>query len=90
MILYAVVSVVFVFDFIIYLNGYSFSGSYSDKVLGWLWLVFTTFIIIKFWKEKTTKKYFLSLLGGIFLSLLPMGIPFLGILYYFSTIGDFQ
>lgn len=90
MILYAVVSLVFAFDVIISFYGYSFSGYYSDKILNWVWLAFTVCIIIRFRKVKFSKIYFFSLLGIIFLSLLPMAIPFFGMMYYFFTIDVYQ
>ena len=37
-----------------------------------------------------TKIYFFSLLTLILLSILPMAIPFFGIVYSFSTIDDYQ
>ena len=37
-----------------------------------------------------TKVYFFSLLTLTLLSILPMAIPFFGIIYYFSTIDDYQ
>jgi hypothetical protein len=47
----------------------------------------TIFIIIRFWKKKVIKIYFGLLISGIILSILPMMIPFFGIVHYFSTIG---
>ena len=69
---------------------YSYFGYYTDKIVNWLWLVVTLIMIIRFWKTKTVKIYFFSLQSFLLLSILPMGIPFFGILYYFTTIGDYQ
>lgn len=88
--LYLLISVLFAFDVIISFYGYSFSGYYADKIINWIWLGFTIFIIVYFWKKKSVRIYFYSLLILIGLSILPMAIPFFGIVYYFSTIGDFQ
>jgi hypothetical protein len=69
---------------------YSYFGYYTDKIINWLWLVFTLIIINRFWKTKTIKIYFFSLLSFLLLSVLPMAIPFFGILFYFTTIDDYQ
>lgn len=84
---YLAVTLVFLFGIILSLNNYSFAGYYIDKVINWLWLLMTIFIIIRFWKKKVIKVYFGLLISGIILSILPMMIPFFGIIHYFSTIG---
>ncbi|MFS4432069.1 hypothetical protein [Chryseobacterium sp. S90] len=84
---YLAVTLVFLFGIISSLNNYSFAGYYIDKIINWLWLLMTIFIIIRFWKKKVIKVYFGLLISGIILSILPMMIPFFGIIHYFSTIG---
>lgn len=84
---YLAVTLVFLFGIILSLNNYSFAGYYIDKIINWLWLLMTIFIIIRFWKKKVIKIYFGLLISGIILSILPMMIPFFGIVHYFSTIG---
>ncbi|TZF92587.1 hypothetical protein FW781_21370 [Chryseobacterium panacisoli] len=84
---YLAVTLVFLFGFVLSLNNYSFAGYYIDKMINWLWLLMTIFIIIRFWKKKVIKVYFGLLISGIVLSILPMLIPFFGIIHYFSTIG---
>lgn len=69
---------------------YSYYGYWSDKIINWSWLVLTVTVILWFWRNKITRIYFFSLLTLITLSILPMGIPFFGILYNFSTIDDYQ
>jgi len=86
-ILYLAVTLIFLFGIVLSLNNYSFAGYYIDKIINWLWLLMTIFIMIRFWKKKVIKVYFGLLISGIILSILPMMIPFFGILHYFSTIG---
>ncbi|AZB08825.1 hypothetical protein EG344_08320 [Chryseobacterium sp. G0162] len=87
---YLVVTLILLSEIILNLNKYSYAGYYSDKIIGWLWLAMTVFIIIKLWKKKAVKVYFGLLVGAIILSILPMMIPFFGIVNYFSTIGSYQ
>lgn len=84
---YLAVTLIFLFGIIISLNHYSLAGYYTDKIINWLWLAMTVFIIIRFWKKKGIKVYFGILISGIILSILPMMIPFFNILLYFSTLG---
>ncbi|MDW9382880.1 hypothetical protein [Chryseobacterium sp. JV558] len=84
---YLAVTLIFLFGIVLSLNNYSFAGYYIDKIINWLWLLMTIFIIIRFWKKKVIKIYFGLLISGIILSILPLMIPFFGIIYYFSTIG---
>jgi len=84
---YLAVTLIFLFGIVLSLNNYSFAGYYVDKIINWLWLLMTIFIIIRFWNKKVIKVYFGLLISGIVLSILPMMIPFFGILHYFSTIG---
>ena len=69
---------------------YSYYGYWTDKLINWIWLVFTVTIIFCFWKNKITRIYFFSLLTLILLSILPMAIPFFGIVFSFTTINDSQ
>lgn len=84
---YLAVTLIFLFGIVLSLNHYSFAGYYIDKMISWIWLAMTIFIIIWFWKKKIIKVYFGLLISGIILSILPMMIPFFGILLHFSTIG---
>lgn len=84
---YLAVTLIFLFGIVLSLNNYSFAGYYVDKIINWLWLLMTIFIIIRFWKKKVIKVYFGLLISGIILSILPLMIPFFGIIHYFSTIG---
>lgn len=87
---YLTITLIFLLGVFMTFYDYSYFGYYTDKIINWLWLVFTLIIIIKFWKIKAIKVYFFSLLSFLLLSALPMAIPFFGILFYFTTIDDFQ
>ena len=69
---------------------YSYYGYWTDKIINWIWLIFTATVIFWFWKNKITRIYFFSLLTLILLSVLPMAIPFFGIVFSFTTINDYQ
>ena len=69
---------------------YTYQGYYTTKMINWVWLLLTISVIILNWKIKSIRIYFFSLLTLLVLSILPMGIPFAGIVYYFTTIGDYQ
>ena len=90
MISYAILMLLFIFRISLSFFDYSYLGYYSDKYIYWLWLGFTGIIIVWFWKNKAIKIYFFSLITLIILSILPMTIPFFGMVYSFSTIDDFQ
>lgn len=65
----------------------SFKGYWSDRVIFWIWLVATPVTIISFWKKIYTKIYFWLLVAGLVLTILPMAIPFFGILLAGSGSG---
>lgn len=88
--LYFSVSLLFLLGIILTFYDYSYLGYYSDKIINWTWLGLTTIIIFKFWNKKFMKIYFFSLTSIVILSVVPMAIPFFGILHYFSTINDYQ
>ncbi|MFN1219313.1 hypothetical protein ACKW6Q_20300 [Chryseobacterium kwangjuense] len=87
---YIIITSIFIIGVILSFNRYSFAGYYTDKVINWLWLASTLFTIIWFWKKKAAKIYGALLVSFVCLSIVPMAIPFFGIVYYFSTIDDFQ
>lgn len=87
---YLVVTLIFLSEVVLNFNQYSYRGYYTDKIIGWLWLGMTVFIIIKLWKKKAIKAYFGLLVAGIILSILPMMIPFFALLSYFSNIDSYQ
>lgn len=87
---YLLITLIFLSEVVLNFNKYSYRGYYTDKIIGWLWLAMTVFIIIKLWKNKAIKAYFGFLVAGIILSILPMMIPFFALLSYFSTIDSYQ
>lgn len=87
---YLVVTLIFLSEVVLNFNQYSYAGYYTDKIIGWLWLAMTIFIIIKLWKKKAIKAYFGLLVAGIILSILPMMLPFFALVSYFSTIDSYQ
>ncbi|MDN3694981.1 hypothetical protein QWZ06_23460 [Chryseobacterium tructae] len=89
-IIYLVITLIFLSEVVLNFNQYSYAGYYPDKIIGWLWLAMTVFIIIKLWKRKAIKVYFGFLVAGIILSILPMMIPFFALLSYFSRIDSYQ
>lgn len=84
------ITLIFLSEVVLNFNQYSYAGYYPDKIIGWLWLAMTVFIIIKLWKRKAIKVYFGFLVAGIILSILPMMIPFFALLSYFSRIDSYQ
>ena len=64
----------------------SLAGYWSDRILFWTWFLTTIFTIKTYWKNKWAKRYFYSLLVFIVLTIIPMAIPFAGIVL--STTGQ--
>ena len=87
---YSILTLLFLLGVFMTFYNYSYYGYYTDKAINWIWLGFTGIIMIWFWKMKAIKVYFFSLLTLLLLSILPMAIPFFGIVFYFSTIYDYQ
>ena len=87
---YLTLTLVFLLGVFMSFYDYSYYGYWTDKIINWIWLVLTLTVIFWFWRNKLTKIYFFSLLTLILLSILPMAIPFFGIVYSFSTIDDYQ
>ena len=65
----------------------SFAGYWSDRVIFWLWLLTTPIVVFLFWKKIGTKIYFWLLIAGLILTILPMALPFFGILLSGSGSG---
>lgn len=66
--------------------GVSIRGYWPDRVLFIGWFVFTLYIIIRYFKQKSIKIYGWLLAALTVLAILPMGIPFLAIV--FTSIGE--
>ncbi|WP_343745992.1 hypothetical protein [Chitinophaga sp.] len=77
---YAVLTCVLFLNLLLDLGaGVSIRGYWPDRVLFIGWLVFTLYIIIYYFKQKRIKIYAASLAVLTILSILPMGIIFMGI-----------
>ena len=87
---YLLLTFLFILNSSLVSEDYSFWGYYSDKVLNWVWLVFTLIVFVWFWKKRATQIYFVSLLTLLILSILPMGIPFFAIIDSFLPLSDHQ
>ena len=87
---YVISSTLFIFGVILTFYDYSYRGYYSDKIINWIWLLLNFLIIIIYWKKKFVKISLLIVVLFLSLSIIPMGIPFFGKVYYFSTIDDYQ
>ena len=65
----------------------SFTGYWSDRVIFWIWLLATPVVVISFWKKIGTKIYFWLLVATLILTILPMAIPFFGLILAGSGSG---
>lgn len=65
----------------------SFTGYWSDRIIFWIWLLVTPVIVFSFWKKLWAKIYFWLLVAGLILTILPMALPFFGILLSGSGSG---
>lgn len=83
---YLIISFLLVADLVLILGfNISFVGYWTDRVIFWIWFLLTILVLIVFWKKRITKVYLISLIVGLILSLLPMGLPFFAIV--FSSCG---
>ncbi|HNQ26634.1 MAG TPA: hypothetical protein PKL92_01815 [Aquaticitalea sp.] len=84
---YLIISLILILD--VYSNLYgsriSLAGYWSDRILFWIWIIFTITILVKFRKTIFAKIYFLLIVIGLVLSYLPMRIPLVAI--YLSSTG---
>ncbi len=65
-------------------------GDYTYILLAWFWIFFTFYIIITNWKLIYVKIYAIVLAFLIFLSILPMAIPFLAIVSFLTNSNVIQ
>ncbi|WP_066838916.1 hypothetical protein [Rufibacter ruber] len=63
------------------IKGISLQGYWADRILFWIWLVYTVYILIKYWSKKGVKFYVWTLTALLGLSMLPMFIPFTAIIF---------
>lgn len=72
-----------IIDLILYFSkGISFVGVIIDKLIFWSWLMLTVFIVVTRFKEAWVKTYSVLLSIFLFLSFMPMGVPFFMIVGY--------
>lgn len=62
----------------------SWAGFWTDRIIIWLWLGLSIYMLIHHWRLLTTKVLFSVGLAIIGLSLVPMGIPFIATVAYVS------
>ena len=62
-------------------------GQYTALILSWIWIIITTYVIIKFWKSKLMKIYTLILGLLTFGSIVPMAIPFIMIISFLFNLN---
>lgn len=63
----------------------SLAGYWTDRLVFWTWFLSTFAFLIVFWKSILTKIYLFVLILGVLMSIVPMMLPFYGIL--FSSTG---
>lgn len=87
-IIYSIVLILFLLS--INLMGLNLKGEFTYQILAWTWIIFTFYILIKFWKIIYIKIYGFLLFALIGLSILPMAIPFITILSFLFNLDTFQ
>lgn len=89
--IYIISSVVLIL-FLLSLNlmGLNLKGEYTYQILAWTWIIFTFYIVIKFWKIIYIKIYGFLLFALVGLSILPMAIPFLSIVSFLFNMNTIQ
>jgi hypothetical protein len=74
---YVLVSLLLVLDVSLYVGWrISLAGYWSDRVLFWIWLVFTAVVLKRGWNRRATKIYAGLLVALLVLSMVPMMINF--------------
>ncbi|MCT4315953.1 hypothetical protein HZP15_12445 [Elizabethkingia anophelis] len=89
-IIYTSVTIIFAISLFLGYNDWNFYGYYTEKIIAWIWIVCTILFIITYRKNKKVRLYFYSLIILLFLSIIPMAIPFFGIVNYISDNGDYE
>lgn len=87
-----IISSVLLILFLLSLNlmGLNLKGEYTYQILAWTWIIFTFYIIIKFWEIIYIKIYGFLLFALVGLSILPMAIPFLSIVSFLFNMNTIQ
>ncbi|STD56084.1 Uncharacterised protein [Empedobacter falsenii] len=89
--IYIISSVVLIL-FLLSLNlmGLNLKGEYTYHILAWTSIIFTFYIVIKFWKIIYIKIYGFLLFALVGLSILPMAILFLSIVSFLFNMNTIQ
>lgn len=88
--IYFIISIILVLSLFLNYFDFQYAGYWTEKIIAWFW-IFSTFIFILIFLKKYWMKYYLLALNGlILLSIIPMGIPFFGIINYLTKSGDYQ
>lgn len=81
--LFILSSVLLMLDIFLYWNyKISFAGFYTDCVVFWVWIISFCKAIKNYWKETIAKVGLGFLVLGLLLSIIPMGIPFFGLMIF--------
>ncbi|MDR2235903.1 MAG: hypothetical protein LBE92_07245 [Chryseobacterium sp.] len=65
----------------------SLRGYYADIILFWLWISGSIAIVIAFWKKLWAKLFLGTMISGLILSMLPMGLPFYFLVFATTPAG---
>lgn len=88
LLLYLSISFVLTLDcFLYYFKRISLRGYYSDVIVFWLWLFMSFAVIVVFWKKILAKLLFAGLLATLIVSIIPMMIPFYGLILSTTPFG---
>lgn len=88
--IYFLTTLIFCVSILLNYLDWQLSGYLTEKSIAWFWILLTLIYIIKFWKLKKVRIYFISLISLLFLSIIPMLIPFYGIYFYLTAEEDYQ
>ena len=86
---YIIITLLLLIDLFLYLFfQISLAGQFLDKLLFWVWFIFTIVTLIKFAKSVWAKCYAGLLVLLIFLSLIPMGIPIISLISFATNFDE--
>lgn len=88
--LFLLSSVLLMLDIFLYWNyKISFAGYYTDCVVFWVWIISFCITIKNYWKETIAKIGLGFLVLGLVLSIIPMGLPFFGLMIFATGGGAY-
>lgn len=78
---YLGISIALIFNLLLEIfKSISLRGYWPDRFLFWWWLVYTIYLLIKYWKIKGVKIFGYTLTALLVLTILPLFVPLIGIL----------